>query len=71
MSSARAMNAPSGSPLAIPLREQHVGLYAGVLDGPHPAGAPDAALHLVGDEQDAVPVAQRSQLGEPAGGGTM
>ena len=29
---------------------------------------PDAALHFVGDEQDAVRVAERAQLGEPTGG---
>ncbi len=45
--------------------EQHVGLHAVVLDGPHLPGTPDARLHLVGDEQDPVLVADVAQLGEP------
>ena len=44
-----------------------VGLDAVVLARPHRAGAPDAGLHLVDDEQDAVRVAQRAQVGQPAG----
>ena len=63
------MTAASGSPLARPLPdEDHVGLDALVLDGPHAAGAPDAALHLVGDEHDAVRGAEVAQLAEPARG---
>ncbi len=59
---ARAMNAPSGRPGGDALgADQDVRLHAGVLDRPHPAGAAHARLHLVGDEQDAVLVAQRAQ----------
>ena len=43
-----------------------VGLDAVVLARPHRAGAADAGLHLVDDEQDAVAVAQLAQVGQPA-----
>ena len=39
-----------------------VGLDAGVLDGPPLSGSADAGLDLVGDEQDAVPVADAADL---------
>ncbi len=56
---------PAGQALA----DAHdVGLDAVVLARPHRAGAADAGLHLVDDEQDAVLVAQPAQVGEPAGG---
>ena len=41
--------------------EQDVRLHAEVLDGPHLARAPRARLDLVGDEQDAVAVAELAQ----------
>ena len=54
---------PAGQALA----DAHdVGLDALVLARPHRAGAADAGLHLVDHEQDAVLVAQRAQVGEPA-----
>ena len=71
MTSARATMPASGSPLARPL-PMH--MMSGSHDlrrslaRPHPAGAPDAGLHLVDHEQDAVVVAQRPELGQPPGG---
>ena len=59
----RAERQPAGEALA---REDDVGLDAVVLDGPEPPGATDAALHLVGDEQDAVLVAELPQAGQEA-----
>ena len=41
-----------------------VGLDAVVLDGEHLAGATEAALHLVGDEQDAVLPAALDEAGQ-------
>ena len=38
-----------------------IGHHARVLDGEHLAGARDAALHLVGDQDDAVLVAEPAQ----------
>ena len=46
--------------------EEDVGLDALVLAGPHLSGAPDAALHLVRHQQDAVPVAERAQVAQPS-----
>jgi hypothetical protein len=58
----RAMNAPIGIPEAIPLAVVHdVRLDAGVLDRPPSAGAAHARLDLVGDEEDAVLVADLAQ----------
>ena len=45
---------------------QHVRGGARVLDGEHAPGAGQAALDLVGDEQDAVLVAERTQRGQEA-----
>jgi hypothetical protein len=51
-----------------PLGQSHdVGLYALVLTGEHPAGPSDARLHLVEDQQDAVPVAEFAQPGQEPG----
>ena len=51
------------------LGQRHdVGLHAPVLAGEHAAGAADARLHFVEDQQDAVLVAQRAQAGEEAVG---
>ena len=47
----------------------HVGLHAGMLDAEHPAGAAEAGLHLVDDQQDAMAVAERAQAFEQFGGG--
>ena len=44
-----------------------VGLDAGILDAEHLAGAREAGLHLVGDQQDAVLVADRAQRLEQFG----
>ena len=35
-----------------------------MLAGKHPSGAADARLHLVEDQQDAVPIAQFAQSGQ-------
>ena len=44
------------------LRNRHqVGLDAEVLHREHPPGAPEAGLHLVGDEHDPVPVAELAE----------
>jgi hypothetical protein len=51
MSSARPVTAESGSPLG---ERRQVGLEAVVIHRPHPAGAAEAGLDLVGDEEDAV-----------------
>ena len=64
-SSRRVASAESGSPLAMALAMQtDVGHDPGVLEGPHPAGPGVAGLDLVGDEQDAVLVAERPQLAQ-------
>ena len=47
--------------------EQDVGRDVFVLDRPHAAGAADAALYFVGDERDAVRVADCAQLRKPTG----
>ena len=41
-----------------------IGLDARVLDGEHPPRAPEAGLDFVGDQQNAVGIADASQLGE-------
>ena len=65
--SARATIAPSGMPGRDALGgEQDVRLDAPVLDRPHLAGPPGARLDLVGDEQDAVLVADLAQALEEA-----
>ena len=70
ITSSRAMMAPSGIPLAMPLAEAMMsGCDADVLDGPHPAGPAHAALHLVADHEDAVPVAQLAEPGQEVGRG--
>ena len=46
-----------------------VGLDAGVLDGPPLAGAARAGLHFIGDQQDAVLVADAAQFLHEDGGG--
>ena len=48
--------------------EDHVGLGAPVLDRPHAAGAAEARLHLVDDQQAAPLPAERRHLGEHAVG---
>ncbi len=53
-----AMGMPEAMPLAV---EQDVRLDGPVLDGPHLARASGARLDLVGDEDDAVPVADLAQ----------
>ena len=54
-----------GQSRAEALGQRHdVGRDAPVLAREHLAGTPDAGLHLVEDQQDAVPVAQRPQAGE-------
>ena len=50
-SAERGEREPAGDALG---HADDVGLDAVVLDGEHLAGAAEAALHLVGDEQDAV-----------------
>ena len=53
-----------GHPVAERLGKAHdVGLHAGVVDREHPPGATEPALHLVGDQQDAVLVADTTQHG--------
>ena len=60
--------AESGRPEPMPLgHHQYVGRDAAVLVRPHPPGAPDAALHLVEDEQYPVRVAPLAQPGEEGG----
>ena len=49
---------PAGDRLG---HRDQVRLDAVVLDGEHPPGAPEARLHLVGDEQDPFAVADRAQ----------
>ena len=50
--------AASGRPPASPFGQGHdIGLDAGVLEPEHLAGAGEARLNFVGDEQDAVLVA--------------
>ena len=62
MTSSRAMIAPSGMPLAIPLARQ---MMSGSTPQCSTANSlpvrPMPDLHLVGDQQDAVPVAQLAQ----------
>ena len=48
-------------------REQDVRLHAPVLHGPHGARAAGARLDLVGDEQDAVAVAELAEALQEAG----
>ena len=61
ISSARPITAESGRPPASDFARRHeVGLEAVVLAGEQPAGAAEAGLHLVGDEQDAVLAADRA-----------
>ena len=43
-------------------------MHAGVLDGPHPPGAPHAGLHLVGHQENPVTVTQGAQPRQPRGG---
>ena len=51
------------------LREhEKVGLDVEVLHGEHPAGSPEPRLHLVGDEDDPVLVADRAQAGDELDG---
>jgi len=47
-----------------------VGCHPKVFEGEPLARAPEAGLNLVGDEQDAVLVAQPAQAGQEAGRGT-
>ena len=67
MIAALPTTAESGRPAAEALGHHHqVGLDAGVLVAEHPAGPAEAALHLVGDEHDAV----RSRAVRGAAAGT-
>ncbi len=59
----RAQRQAAGDALA---RRDDVGGDALLLDRPHRAAAPDPGLDLVADEQDAVVVAELSQVPEPA-----
>ncbi len=62
MTSARPVMAESGKPARQALGHGHdVGLDADVLEREHLAGARKAGLDLVGDEQDAVLVAERAK----------
>ena len=66
--SARAMMAPSGRPLAMPLPASRMsGSTPSCSTAQNLPGAADPALHLVGDEQDAVLVAELPQPGQEAG----
>jgi hypothetical protein len=61
--------APIGNPDPRTLGERHdVGGNAVVLRGEHAAGAADAALHLVEDQEDSVLVADRAQPGKETRG---
>ncbi len=63
--------AATGMPFPSPLaRHMMSGRVAGVLDGEEAAGAGEAGLHLVGDEQDPVAVAEPAEAGEEVPGGT-
>ena len=72
MSSARPVTAESGSP---PPRAFAVVMRSGddslVLAGEHRAGAAEAGLDLVGDEDDAVLACELGDAGEETGAGTM
>ena len=68
MISARPSTPESGSPPAIDLATViEVGLDAEVLDREEPAGAAEAGLDLVGDEDDAVAVAEPAQAAHELG----
>ena len=64
-----AMTAPIGNPEPEALgARQDVGLHAPMFAREHLAGATDARLHFVEDQQDAVLVAELAQAGEKAVG---
>ena len=70
MTSLRAIMAPNGIPLAMPLARQTMSGSTPQCSTAYIAGSAHAALHLVGHQQNAVPPAHLAQAGRKSSGGT-